>query len=343
MMNLARATAFGLLITFAHAPQLAAADPVVDAVVDTVALPGFTVFAAATAELALTADEDCRANSPQLRDAWHLAMDAWFGVQDMRLGPLEDDGWRQIIAYRPDSASAGGRPRALARLLATGAPALSEQAFADQSIALRGLYALEAILFDPTLAPYAQGDVACLYVQRVTHDLAQSAEVVRADWHDRFADILRTAGDPENPRFLAPSEARQALMTALLSSIEFDENNRIGLPLGSIERPRPMRAEGLLSQRSARNLSLSLAAHLAFVTALAPSHRDAVATKAGLRREIDMLAALNDPTFANVATPEGWQGLRDLGEAIERTRQIAELDLVYVLGVSPGLNALDGD
>ena len=129
-------TAIALLLPF---PAVA---DVADVVRDHI-LPGYDRFAEATEALALRAAETCDAKA--LAPAYHAAFDAWMGVQHLHLGPAEDDGRNLAIAFWPDPKGLG-RKAQLALL--TGDPAkLEPDAFAEQSVAARGLSGLERLLW----------------------------------------------------------------------------------------------------------------------------------------------------------------------------------------------------
>lgn len=325
--------AFALIL-----PGAARSDVVADRVITSIILPGTADFADKTKALAYAAQDDCTAEA--MRGAWNAAMDSWFKVQDLRFGPL--DPVRATIAYWPDSA--GHRPRALARLLSGADPALqTPDAFNQASIAARGLYALEAMLYDPRLSNYGKGDPGCALVQAASTDLAQIAKTTARQWRDDFIPLMRSPGAAGNDRFLDASEVRQVMFTALLTSIQFDVLERLGLPLGTFDKPRPKRAEGRLSGRSQRNLELSLAGHDRLARALVPDTRDNITAREDFKRLDYMLADLNDPVFAGVDDPTQRFKLEALQTAFSLLREEVNTELSAALGVSMGLNALDGD
>ena len=316
------------------------ADPVIDRVLDDVVTPGFTSFVAATGALERAAQADCRASSDGLRGAWNAAMDAWLSVADLRFGPLEDDARRQIIAYWPDKS--GHRTKALARLLTPGNPGLADAGlFRQQPVSVRGLYGIEAMIYDPRFNGYGPDDPGCALVRMAAADLDETARAAAEAWDTDFAATLRTAGDGANARFLDEIEARQVVFTALLASIQFDINERIGLPIGTVETPRPLRAEGRLSGRAQRNLELALAAHERLAMALAPD--DALMTAEDFERVRFMAGKLDDPDFSGVETPTGRFRLEAAQTALTLLRTVANEELSAALGVTMGLNALDGD
>lgn len=324
------------------APTTAAPpDPVVARVVEGVILPRFDEFAAAAQELAVAAATDCRATGDALKPAWNRAMDAWIPAQTFRIGPLEADGRGLAIAFWPDSK--GATDAALRRMLAGGAGQIPDaQGYAQVSVAARGLYALEAMLYDPDFSGYGPDDPGCRLVQSASAELAATAEAVARDWRDGFAPLLMQPGAAGNTRFLSTTEARQALFTQLITQLGFDAETRLGRPLGSIERPRPLRAESRDAGRSLRNVAISLMANEELARALTEGTTEYLFDYFGYARAVaDKLA--QDPVFAQVEDPVGRMKVEELKTAIERVHDDANSELGPELGVSAGFNALDGD
>ncbi|MCB1336724.1 MAG: imelysin family protein [Maritimibacter sp.] len=322
-------------------PTASPADPVLDRVIDDVALPGVAAFAEATEALAEAAEADCTPTAPGLRAAWNGAMDAWFGVQDLRFGPL-DDGTRLAIAFWPDTR--GLRPKALDAVLSGALPLLETPAlFAEAPISVRGLYAVEALLYDPRFNGYGVGDPGCVLVRLASADLARVAAGLRDDWVGDFASVMRTAGAEGNALYASQGEARQAVFTGLLMVMQHDVKERLGRPIGTPGRVYPDRAEAVLSGRSQRNLELSLAAHQRLARALVPEPEASLLTREDFERVDWMLSELDDPVFAGVSRPDARIRL----EALQATLTILRADLygefTEALGVTMGLNALDGD
>lgn len=323
-------------------PLQARADDAIDRVLNTVVLPGVSRFAETTTALAEAAKADCTPESPALQTAWNAAMDAWLGIQDLRFGPLDEGARRQAIAYWPDTT--GHRPRALSRILSGQGTILeTPETYAEQPVSARGLFAIESMLYDPDFNAYGAGDAGCVLVRAASADLARTGADIQQGWLQDFVAVMRTAGAPANTRFLDPAEARQAVFTALLTSLQFDIDERLGLPLGTFDKPRPLRAEGRLSGRAQRNLELGLAAHQALALALIPDPTLTAGTRAEFAKVRLMANKLNDNDFSGVDDPSGRFRLETLQAAMTVLRTTVTAELGAALGVTMGLNALDGD
>jgi hypothetical protein len=295
-------------------------------------LPGYARFATAAADLATKATDTCEVQA--LRPAYHAAYDAWMGVQHLRFGPVETDGRVLSILFWPDPKASGAKAQ---MALLTGDPAtLAPEAFAEQSVAARGLLSLERLLY-PEMPLIAD---PCPLLRATTADLARVAGLVHAEWQDGFARTVSTGGQPGNTVFLSEAEGLQVLFTQLVTGLEFLHDQRLGRPLGSFDAPKPDRAEARASGRSARNVLLALQAMRAMADSLNPR---AAETLAAFDAAIKLAEEIDDPAFANVATSAGRLKVEILQQAVARIRDTLLTDLAPALGVGIGFNAADGD
>lgn len=326
--------ALALLSCLAAAPVEAGVE---EALADHV-LPATAAFAEEAARLSERAGTDCRAEA--VRPAYYATFDAWAGLSHLRLGPLEEDGRALAIGFWPDTR--GMVAGTLARLLAEADPALADpDAFAEVSVAGRGLFALERLLHEPEMAQYAEGDYACLLTRAIAADLARMGAEIDAGWRDGFANELRRAGAPGNARFLSEAEALRALYTALDTGLEFAADQRLGRPLGTPDRPRPERAEARRSGRSLRNLTLSLEALRDLARPLSGS--PIPQTEAAFERALALAERLDDPALAGAGTPQGRLRLEALQQRIRDIRAAIAAEIGGPSGISAGFNSADGD
>lgn len=301
-------------------------------VVDGLAIPGYASFTAATAALSAAADADC--TPAALRAPYMTAFDAWMGVSHLRLGPVEDDGRALAIAFWPDPKGAG--QRAVASLVAADGPRLDDpEVFAEASVAGRGLFALERLLYGEV-----DGPRVCEATRAVARDLARMAAETEAGWTGGFAEALETAGNAGNTAFLSPVEARQALFTQLIAGLEFTADDRLGRPLGTFDRPRPERAEARASGRSVRNVRLSLASLERLAVALVPASPQ---TQAAFARAGKLADGLDDGALAGVEDPQLWLKVQILQQAVDAAKDAAVAEIGPALRVGVGFNAGDGD
>lgn len=309
----------------------------VDKVVADHILPAVARFAEETQTLADTALIDCSA--PALRPAYQDTFDAWMGISHVHFGPLETDGRSLAIAFWPDPR--GMVPKAVERLVATRDAAVdSETAFAEVSVAGRGLFTLEAMLYDDAQSGYGRGDYGCRLATALAIDLARTGRALNEGWHD-YAPLLLTPGTAGNTAYLGERDAVQELYTALMTGLEFTKDQRIGRPMGTFERPRPTRAEAWRAGRPQRNVVLSLEALRGLAGTLAG--RALPRTDAAFAAALAVAKALDDPDFAGVEDPAKRLKLEILQQKIAQIQQAASDEIGVALGVAAGFNSLDGD
>lgn len=317
------------LATPAHADLVSAIDAHV--------LPGYARFAETAVALDEAAEADCTA--PALRPAYHLAFDAWLGVAHLRFGPVETDGRALAIEFWPDPR--GIAARSLDSLIAAQDPVVrNAEDFATVSVAARGLMALDRLLFDGDRSEYSTDSYVCHLTRAIAHDLADMAVAIRDDWDTSHARLLKTAGDSGNAIYLSPQEAKRALLTALLSGLEFNADQRLGRPLGRFERPQPRQAEAYRSDRPLRNVILSLEALRDLANELTDGPTRSLNAIDGALTEA---RRLEDPRLAGVSEPQSRIRIESLQSRIREARAAAAQEIGAALGVAAGFNAADGD
>ncbi|QYX57589.1 imelysin family protein [Roseovarius sp. SCSIO 43702] len=328
-----------LIIAIALTVPLAATAEQADLrrIVDDHILPRTEALAEQTDALAEEARTNCATGSDELRAAYHDAFDAWVVMSHLRFGPTEEDDRAFALAFWPDTR--GVTPRTLGALLDAADPvAASPEKFATVSVAARGFYALEFLLYDDAFADRGEAAYRCALLRSLTADMAANARAIHDDWSDRYADLMSGAGS--NDTYRSEAEATQQLFTALTTGLQFTSDVRLGRPLASFDRPRPARAEAWRSGRSLRHVILSL-----------QSLRDLAARLSGGDGMIDDAFAkalaeaeiLDDPVFAGVDDPQSRLRVESLQTSIDGIRDLVATRLGPQLGISAGFNALDGD
>ena len=299
-------------------------------------MPAVTGFAEATAQLQEAAAADC--TSAAVQGPYNAAFDAWLGLSHLRFGPLEVDGRVSAIAFWPDSR--GFTPKQLGSLIAQEDPVVnSAEDFAHVSVAARGLFALEMMLYDPQFA-YEDGSYSCTLVQRLSADLARMAQEIATDWEEEQAPLMLSAGEPWNNFYLSPDEPLQVFYTTLLTGLEFTADTRLGRPLGTFDRPRPRRAEARRSERSLRNVELSLIALRDLAEQLA---QPIPITEEAFDEALETAQELDDPVFAGVEDPTGRLKVEILQQRIQAVRRAVEGEIGAQLNLTQGFNSADGD
>ena len=331
---------FALAVAFL--PTMTLADTsMTAAIVQNHIQPRFERLADKSNALATMALQDCSATSLSLRTAYAEAFDAWVSASHLRFGPTEIDDRAFAIAFWPDSR--GATPKALTRLISYQDPiADSVENYADVSIAARGFYALEFLLYDRVLRSFGNAAYRCTLIQTISADTALVTAAISNDWqYDYPISLLEPS---TTGTYRSHEEFQQELFKTLSTGLQFTAETRLGRPLGTYQKPRPTRAEVWRSGRSAQHVTLSinslreLAAALANDNALLASDLDTAFEKA-----LERLADLNDPVFAGVADPQRRLKIEIIQQSIETIRTIVRDRLGPELGVAAGFNSLDGD
>ena len=226
------------VLTFLIGTPVWAASPEVSAIVDTHVIPGYSELVTQTAKLAEIAEMDCTPTSPALRSAYSSAFDVWISVGHLRFGPSEQNDRAFALAFWPDPRSS--TPKALAMLFRDLDPIIyTHERFQSVSIAARGFYALEFLLFDPLYLETPEAAYRCTLIKAITTDMATNAIEILMAWNEGYDDLMRQAGS--NSTYQSDAEAVQQLFTALTTGLEFTSATRLGRPMGTFDQPRPNR------------------------------------------------------------------------------------------------------
>lgn len=340
------------LLLALSAPAMAQTDhaAIADRALNRSILPGFQRLVEATRALQAEATAACSSAGPiaaaPVEAAYTRAFDAWIGVEQFRFGPAEENNARFAIAFWPDTK--GATQRTIDAMVATEDPAVNDTAaFSEVSVAARGLFALDHLLFDPEAEPIEAGSYRCRLLVAIARDMTATATRVLTRWRDPWAGILTSAGAPDNPVYLAPGEASATLYSALTESLQADVDLRLGRPLGTFERPQPRRAEAWRSGRSLANVERSLTelrAYAATVFGPALPARDAEAVDGSFASALGAVGRVQgEPINIAVATTQGRARVEALQSAIRSLQtEIAE-HVGPRIGVTSGFNSMDGD
>lgn len=302
------------------------------------ALPAFAGFTAGTQALADAARVDCTAGA--LRPAFNDAFDTWLGASHLNFGPVEQDGRNLAIAFWPDTR--GMVPGALARLIADEDAAVADpEDFAEVSVAARGFFALEHLLYDDQYEGYGAESYTCRLVTAIAVDLARMAAEIETEWRETEAPLLLNPGASGDRRYLTEKEVQQQFYTAIQAALEFDADTRIARPLGTFDRPRPTRAEARRSERSLRNVTLSLEALRDLSRKL--TDREIPVTEEAFATALEVAADLDDPVFAGVEDPSGRLKVEILQQRIDAVAAAVAGEIGEEFGVTEGFNSADGD
>lgn len=310
-------------------------------ILDTHILPGFDRLEARTQTLSAMADADCSMASAPLRGVFTDAVKAWTAVSHMRFGPTEAENRGFALAFWPDTR--GMTPKALTGLIVTEDQAVSDSAaFAEVSVAARGLYALEYLLFDERITTTGTAEYRCSLIRAIAADGARLARDMAADWHDRYAALMRSPAP--GGTYQSEAEVLQEFFKALGTGLQMTAELRLGRPLGTYDKPRSTRAEMWRSGLSLDLVRTALTSQRELALLLAQGDEQ-LQTELAAKFDLALEAAsrIDDPTLAGVTSPSRRIRIEALQQRVNEIREAVAKDLGPKLGVSAGFNSLDGD
>lgn len=299
-------------------------------------LPNLTTFTEAAGALDDVAQANCEADA--LKGPYNAAFDAWMRIADIRLGPSEQGVL--TISFWPDTK--GHTQRTLKRLIEAEDPVVENQKdFAEISVAARGFFALERMLYDADYSDYVEASYACALTRAMTRDLAQQAAALENAWREDFVPVILNPGVEGNTTYLDETEVVRAIYTQVMSSLEVTADTRLGRPLGEPTRPRPSRAEAWRSERSLANTMI--VTQSAYDLAVELADWELPETAAAMEQVHAAAEKIEDPGFQNIDDLSSRFDLEILQQAIDGVGNALEAELGVRLGIQPGFNSADGD
>ncbi|MBP1807272.1 imelysin family protein [Rubellimicrobium aerolatum] len=302
-------------------------------------LPRYAALDEAAQDLDAAAQADCEPESPALREAYGEAFDAWIAASHLRFGPSEVEDRAYALAFWPDPR--GDTPGALRALILEEDPVVgTAEGFAEVSIAARGFYGMEFMLYDEEFAGLGAEGYRCDLIRAQARDIALIAGAMQEEWTGGYADLmLRPGGD----RYRSEADVIQEFYDALGAGLEFTADSRLARPMGEFDDPKPARAEARRSGRSLRHVRISLASLHDLAERLMPEGVVHDHLGAAFDRAETLAARLDDPVFAGVSDPTGRFRVEALKGAVDRISAVGNEELGAALGVAAGFNASDGD
>ena len=314
---------------------------IVEDVVKAHILPRFKALAVVSEKLVYAAEDDCSAKSLTLRNALRDAFDAWISVSHLRFGPTEKENRGFALAFWPDIR--GSAPRSLARLITNqDTVVFSPIEFSKISVATRGFYAMEFLIYDQKLNKLGSSDYKCQLVQALAGDIFETSTKISDDWHNNYAKLLLEPSSSST--YYSSNEGLREVFKSIIGGLQFTSQARLGLPLGTFERPRPKKAESWRSNGSAHNVKLSLTSLYDLTVRLTlqyPGLKKRLSDS--FDRSLILLENLNDPNFSGVSEPQSRLKIEVVQQSIDALNDTIKNELGPKLGVFVGFNALDGD
>lgn len=327
-------------------------------------VPRYARLAAATGAFADAVDDVCAGADAEsgraaARARFHDAMDAWMAVRHLRFGPIELFMRGPRFHFWPE---AHGKVREALRVLAAQAEgdeaALLPPRFGQANVAVQGLLAAEALLYDEARLglPTGAGTTGCRALRAVAGNLRGMAAGTAADWRSGDAAFARVVAQPgpENGYFQDHREATHAFFRSLHDGLQFVADAKLAPVVGdSLQAARPRLAESRSSGRSTRNVTVNLEAlqalylgeggpGLGALAGAADAALDRLLRKA-FRLTLETARSVEGPLENAATDPAARPKAETLTTRVRALRQIVRDRLAPALGFPVGFNALDGD
>lgn len=347
---IARLSFLPLLLLGTAAPAHAAPDPgpLAVKVIETVALPGYQRFAAATQAQAGAWAEACASVDPlkydgELRAAYQTAADSWSAVEFITTGPVS-------VSLRPDRIFFGAdRRNYVAKAIAdlsekAKAADLSPEQMRSVSVAGQGFPALERLIWEPGALDKLE---RCRIGTAISKNLSSIASDILTEWLSADGPLAKLkAGKGDPLHFADPAQAAARLLTDLAGGVQRMNDVKLLPVLGSsVETARPKAAEGWRSGRSARAIRVSVTSlsEMAKVFAGAASADIAAADGKAFKAASEAVAKLPEDLGEAVGDPERRKPIESAVAALKAAQRDLAKNVAPALGIPLGFNALDGD
>ncbi len=287
---------------------------------------------------------------------FHDAMDAWMGAQHIRFGPVLFLQRHFRFYFWPRAR--GKVADAVAELVSAE---LDETALAvrvaDANVAAQGFLAAEFLLFHERYLGTGDGSkTGCGLLGAVAGNMLNMATGILAEWrqgNEPFTGFMITPG-PDNPFYKNHAEGTLAFFQSLYDSVQIMSDVNLKPVIGDdIGKARPIMAESRLSERSLRNIVVTLETlkELYGVDGkiglgnLAESvdpklHK---LMKKAFSATLLNAKSLRVPIEKAAVEPANREQVEKLSTQVQAIKQIVRKRLSRTLGLPIGFNALDGD
>ena len=197
-------------------------------------LPGYEKLALQSKQLKLKTQQFCASpNSRELiatRNQYKQTLAAWQAIQHVTFGPIELLMRSYSIQFWPDKKNLTSKQ--LNKILAAEDPSsLTDEAFQAASIAVKGLPAIERLLFsDTALEQIQQKPFRCEFLQAISHYIELQTSNTLIEWQDFKHEFSYL--ESEEGLYESSEEAAIDLMKAQVEPLEIIKDLKVLRPLG---------------------------------------------------------------------------------------------------------------
>lgn len=283
---------------------------------------------------------DFSATQTSIQQGWVETMQAWMPMQGVTKGPIIELDLSWSVQFWPDKKNITGRK--IDQLLQSPQADWSALQISEQSVAVRGLGALELLLFEQQL-----NAKNCSLATAISTHLAENSEIIADTWSEQYAPKLLQQSKIEKQQ----KAIELGLVAELSHQLSFI-NKKFAMPTGnglSSGQTRPYQAEAWRSQSSMLQLKASYQSlQRYFLQAVKPLL---------LQENQPYLAISIEDTFSELLT--SWPAEASLKKLLSDKSGLKKLyrskmsmdklsyqlqeELPIALNIVVGFNATDGD
>lgn len=313
---------------------------------------GYQGYAASSVTLQQRTAEFCAAPSlhtqQEVQNAFQQNALDWQQIQWLNFGPVTYFMRYYAFEYWPDKK--GVTQRQL-RALVKGDPAVMESPtfWTSASIAVRGLTAIESLLYHPDFAPRQFAD-HCQLLQKVTRHHLDSANEVAMQWHS--ANAQDWVFDEEGTDFDPESAALEQFLQQWIEHMSAVKDAKLETPIGYNSRENLKLAEFYRSKLSLKAIQRNLQSYRDIYHAGSPSlYAIALQKSPELAEQFEQQLTQNTQ-LSHQLPDDFFQSTRTQVERVElatpliksiSNSQTSLVNLVTSLGFQIGFNSRDGD
>lgn len=323
-------------------------------------IPGYQALSQESAQLLQATQSLCtKPEKPEqalqaARASFHDTMDAWQHIQNIQFGPVQTLMRNYSMQFWPDKKNHVGKD--LAQLLSSNDPhALSDTEFHKASVSIKGLPAIERLLFEePETKALQEKPFHCQTLIRIADYTANSAKASAAEWQQMKSEFAETG--TEDSYFEDDIDAATTLLKTLVEPIEVIRDLKLLRPMGSeFGQQKSTRLESWRSERSLRNIRINLESLFQLYSGTATSENDQhkglsalldKQTDSAIRQQFSQiqkqLSEITQPLSQSIETEAGYKALTALADSLLGLHDLLG-NAVAALDIHLGFNSRDGD
>lgn len=223
-------------------------------------LPGYQTLADKSKHLAADSASLCKAPSQttlkQTQASFIETLNAWQGIQHVQFGPIELLMRNYTIQFWPDKKNLTSKQLNII-LSAQDPAALQPEFFKTASIAVKGLPAIERIIFaDNALKQIETAPYRCQFLHAVSEYLVLQTQNTTDEWQT-YKQAFSTESSEEGI-YETAQEASIDIMKAQVEPLEVIRDLKILRPLGNEGKAKARRLESWRSQNALQNIQMNI-------------------------------------------------------------------------------------